>query len=106
MAGRDSPPPLDSNDQPKKQISVMFSYADDRSAKVSLIRSILKKNQEYALPSDLPKDLILEAKVRSDKRFALNLQGPSIDQIPSKPAIHAPLQTDDHVRDNPFPDLT
>ncbi|KAJ8622057.1 hypothetical protein MRB53_030586 [Persea americana] len=73
MTGGTSPPPLlppsDLDEQVKLQIRTMFTYADDRSARVSLIQSIMKKHQEYALPSDLPKDLILEAKVRIGKKF-------------------------------------
>lgn len=42
----------------------MLSYAEDRNTKISIIKAILKKKQEHALPLDLPRDLILEAKVR------------------------------------------
>lgn len=46
------------------QVRTMLSYAEDRNAKISIIKSILKKKQDHALPSYLPRDLILEAKVR------------------------------------------
>lgn len=46
------------------QIWLMLSYAEDRSAKVSFLKSIIRKNQEDAIPSDVLHDLILEAKIR------------------------------------------
>ncbi|KAJ8622033.1 hypothetical protein MRB53_030562 [Persea americana] len=93
MAGGTPPPLLESDDPLKNQIRLMLSYAEDRPAKISLIRPILKRNQEHALPADFSKDLILEAKVRSGKRFAL-LQPPII-QIPS--TVRVPLPTKDFV---------
>ncbi|KAJ8622056.1 hypothetical protein MRB53_030585 [Persea americana] len=76
-----NPPTSGPDEQLKNQIRVLFSYAEDRSARVSLIQSVLKKNQEHALPSDLPKDLILESKVRAGKKFEFPKQSASAAPI-------------------------
>lgn len=52
------------NTMRKDHVCVRMDYAEDRNAKISLIKAILKKNQDYAIPKDTPRDLILEAKVR------------------------------------------
>ena len=56
------------------QIRVLFSYADDRSAQVSFLKSILKKQQKGFIPPEIPRDLILEAKIRigNDKKASAN----------------------------------
>ena len=41
-----------------EQVHTMLSYAEDRNAKVSIIKTILKKQQDHALLPDLPRDLI------------------------------------------------
>lgn len=46
-----------------EQIQVLMTYAEDRNAKVSFLQSIIRKKQEDAIPSDVPRDLILEAKI-------------------------------------------
>lgn len=47
-----------------EQIRVVLSYAEDRHAKVSFIKTIIKRKQEDAIPPDTPRDLIIEAKIR------------------------------------------
>ncbi|XXG79945.1 hypothetical protein AAC387_Pa09g0908 [Persea americana] len=42
-------------------------YTDDRNAQISIIRSVLRRNQEHAIPLDLPRYLTIEAKVRLGK---------------------------------------
>lgn len=77
MGGGPSPPtPSNPCEQLKNQIRLMFAYTKDRYARLSIIQSILKKNQEHALPPKLSKDLILEAKVRAGKQVGRPKQSP------------------------------
>ena len=48
-------------------IRSMLLYTDDRNAQISIIKSVLKRNQEHAIPLDLPRYLTIEAKVRLGK---------------------------------------
>lgn len=48
-----------------------MEFSDDQSAKVSLIMTAIRKNMDGALPSDLPPDLIHEAKLRLGNHSAL-----------------------------------
>lgn len=46
-----------------ERLRVLMTYAEDRNAKVSFLQSIITKNQEEVIPSYVPRDLILEAKI-------------------------------------------
>lgn len=62
----------------------MMSYVDDRDSQVSLLKSIIKKKQEDAIPAEIPRDLILEAKVRIGEENKVPKEPPSaagINQI-------------------------
>ena len=62
----------------------MLDYAEDRDAKISIIQSILKKNHGAALPKDLPRDLVLEAKVHlgKDSDQWKTISGSGMDILP------------------------
>lgn len=83
-----SPDPVE---QLKAHIRLMLTYAEDRPARVGLIQSILKKNQEYALPHDLPKDLILEAKVRTAKNSRQTTSAAPIQVSSDNSSVPIPL---------------
>ncbi|XXG47449.1 hypothetical protein AAC387_Pa02g2095 [Persea americana] len=54
------------------QIRVLLSYAEDRIAKVSILKSMIRKKLEQFIPTEISRDLILEAKIRigDDKKAA------------------------------------
>ncbi|XXG68984.1 hypothetical protein AAC387_Pa06g1956 [Persea americana] len=75
----------------------ILSYAKYRNAKISIIKSILKKKQDHALPSEIPHDLILEAKVRfgKEKKFDSSIRSvpcPIVSAIPDETRPNQILQ--------------
>ncbi|XXG82771.1 hypothetical protein AAC387_Pa10g0663 [Persea americana] len=58
-------------DRLRSNLKELLEFSDDQSAKVSLIMTVIRKNMDGALPSDLLPDLIHEAKLRLGNHSAL-----------------------------------
>ncbi|XXG81385.1 hypothetical protein AAC387_Pa09g2035 [Persea americana] len=99
MDGKEIPPPMATAPPGDihAKIRLMLDCAVDRSdAKLSIIQSISKKNHGAALATDLPGDLVLEAKARlrrsSDRRKS------PLDAGKGSLVSQAPINTIDHSR--------
>lgn len=66
---------------------MLLSYAEDRNAKVSFLKSIIRNNQESSIPSEVPRDLILKAKIRiGDDKKASAHRAASIQSLDCSPS--------------------
>ena len=83
------------------QIRVLLSYAEDRSAKVSILKSIIRKKQEGFIPTEISRDLILEAKIRiGDDKKAAATRVASIASLECSPSHEECRQQILHVENN------
>ncbi|KAJ8622035.1 hypothetical protein MRB53_030571 [Persea americana] len=57
------PDPRSDFERLRSNLKELLDFSDDRSAKVSLIMTAIKKNMDSALPPDLPPDLLHEVKL-------------------------------------------
>lgn len=75
-----------------ENLRVWLTSTEDRDSKVTFLKSVIRKNQEESIPPEVPRDLILEAKIRlGDERKA------SAHRVGLVPSM-APLAVDDRAR--------
>lgn len=69
------------------QIRLMLSYVEDRNAKISFLKTLLRKKQEGFIPPEVPRDLILEAKIRiGDEKKASANRAAAIQSLVCSPS--------------------